>query len=113
MNNYDTAYELARQMRESEIYKSYCAAKERAFEKELNRDLYKQYIVIARGDPGGTVCQPEHSGRRADSVQPAHGRFGAQCGSGSVYDGRAQDQPDDERYLQDYSRKLWIWISAF
>ncbi len=48
MNSYDTAYQLAREMRESEIYQSYCAAKEKAFEKELNRDLYKQYIQIAR-----------------------------------------------------------------
>jgi cell fate (sporulation/competence/biofilm development) regulator YlbF (YheA/YmcA/DUF963 family) len=48
MNSYDTAYALAREMRESEVYQSYVAAKEKAFEKELNRDLYKQFVQVSR-----------------------------------------------------------------
>jgi cell fate (sporulation/competence/biofilm development) regulator YlbF (YheA/YmcA/DUF963 family) len=48
MNNYDTAYQLSREMRESDEYRAYCAAKENAFEKQLNRDLYRQFIQISR-----------------------------------------------------------------
>lgn len=47
MKNYDTAYALAREMRESELYQSYLAAKEKAFEKQINRDLYKQFMQIS------------------------------------------------------------------
>jgi cell fate (sporulation/competence/biofilm development) regulator YlbF (YheA/YmcA/DUF963 family) len=48
MQSYDTAYALAKEMRESELYKSYCAAKEKAFETELNRGLYKQFLQVSR-----------------------------------------------------------------
>jgi cell fate (sporulation/competence/biofilm development) regulator YlbF (YheA/YmcA/DUF963 family) len=48
MNSYDTAHSLAREMRASEVYKIYCEAREKAFEKELNRDLYKQYFQVSR-----------------------------------------------------------------
>lgn len=48
MQNYDKAHELAREMRDSELYKNYCAAKEKAFENELNRDLYKKFAEMSR-----------------------------------------------------------------
>ena len=48
MQNYDKAYELAREMHESDLYKNYCAAKEKAFANELNRDLYKKFVSISR-----------------------------------------------------------------
>ncbi len=47
MKNYDTAYALAREIRESELYQQFLAAKEKAFEKEMNRDLYKQFMQIS------------------------------------------------------------------
>ena len=47
MQNYDKAYELARLIKDSDEYKQYCAAKEKAFEQEMNRDLYKQYRALS------------------------------------------------------------------
>ena len=40
---YDTANELARQISESEEYKTYCAAKEKALQNETTKNLVKEY----------------------------------------------------------------------
>ena len=48
MNSYDTACALAKEIRDSALYKDYLSAKEKAFGEEMNRNLYKQFVEISR-----------------------------------------------------------------
>ena len=48
MQNYDKAYELAKEIKESEVYQSYLKAKEEAFSNELNKNLYDKYTELTR-----------------------------------------------------------------
>lgn len=49
MQNYDKAYELAREITESEIYQSYEKAKEEAFSNnDINKSLYEKYTELTR-----------------------------------------------------------------
>lgn len=47
MKNYDKAYELAKDIQESEEYAVYCKLKDEVFEEEINRNLYKQYRQLS------------------------------------------------------------------
>lgn len=47
MKNYDKAYELAKEIQQSEEYASYCALKDEVFADEINQNLYKQYRQLS------------------------------------------------------------------
>ncbi|MBQ9988695.1 MAG: YlbF family regulator [Clostridia bacterium] len=61
MQNYDKAYELARQMRSSETYQAYLKARDAAFENQMNKEIYKKYVEISR-----TVTALQMSGQQVD-----------------------------------------------
>lgn len=44
---YDAAHALANEMRASEEYTNYCAAKEKAFEDDMSKDLYNQFKKLS------------------------------------------------------------------
>ena len=94
MQNYDKAYELAREIKESEVYQSYVKAKEEAFANDLNKNLYDKYTELTR-QVMGAACD----GRDAAAISTADGRFVAEYGADKLYVGRAQTDPADERYL--------------
>ena len=47
MISYDKAYELARELKSSEEYRVYTQAKAKAFENEMNKNLYKEMKNIS------------------------------------------------------------------
>ena len=61
MQNYDKAYELAKQMKQSEEYQAYCEAKEKAFAEQLNKDLYKKFLEISRAANAAHMAGQEPS----------------------------------------------------
>ena len=56
MQNYDKAYELAKEIKESEVYQSYLKAKEEAFSNELNKNLYDKYTELTRQVMGAQMA---------------------------------------------------------
>ena len=56
MQNYDKAYELAREIQTSEIYQSYLKAKETAFGNDLNKNLYEKYTELTRQVMGAQMA---------------------------------------------------------
>lgn len=47
MKNYDKAYDLAKEIKESEEYLEYCSLRDEVFADEINRSLYKQYRQLS------------------------------------------------------------------
>ena len=56
MQNYDKAYELAKEIKESEVYQSYLKAKEEAFSNDLNKNLYDKYTELTRQVMGAQMA---------------------------------------------------------
>ncbi len=56
MQNYDKAYELAKEIKESEVYQSYLKAKEEAFSNELNKNLYDKDTELTRQVMGAQMA---------------------------------------------------------
>ncbi len=52
MQNYDKAYDLAKEIKNSEIYASYLKAKEQAFTNPLNKEVYGKYQEMAHNVMG-------------------------------------------------------------
>lgn len=46
MKSYDNVYKLADEIKNSETFAQYKEARDKAFESELNKDLYKKYKEI-------------------------------------------------------------------
>ncbi len=64
MKSYDTAYALAREIRDSEIYREYMTAKDKAFANEMNRNLYKRFIQIST-----EIQEAQFSGKQVSEEQ--------------------------------------------
>ena len=59
MQNYDKAYALAEEMRESEAYREYSESKQTAFETDMNRELYRKYRGLSRAIQAAQIAGQE------------------------------------------------------
>ncbi|MBE5780597.1 MAG: YlbF family regulator [Clostridiales bacterium] len=73
MISYDKAYELARELKSSEEYRVYTQAKAKAFENEMNKNLYKEMKNISYAINAAYLAGQQPDGELSEKYQKLMG----------------------------------------